>query len=250
VKDFAAEAERKRLAGDAHAAIEIAEAGLADEPANDSARIALALALIDVGDVPRARLALAAAFPQHARPAEAPPPVPAEPLEFTEPAELTGPASASREFADSLDDDELEHAFATAETNPDEMMSANRVVEQTLEDEQVDAPEAGFEVTDSPTYATESMATLLEEQGRSAQAHAMREALSADFDFPGETEAADGAFGGAQSIPISGSPWDGAGVGPDHANRLRAMATLESWLHNLKSAHGSREFQSRAGRPS
>ena len=57
--DFAAEAERSRLRGDAHAALRIAEAGLANAPSSAGGRMALALALIDLGDLPRAREELA-----------------------------------------------------------------------------------------------------------------------------------------------------------------------------------------------
>lgn len=240
MKDFAAEAESRRSAGDAHAAVDIAERGLALEPGNDRLRMALALALIDLGDLPRARRELSWALaPSH-----------------TDSAHTD---SARTDFGDSLGDDELEHAFAHAETDPDEMMSANRVVEQTLENEHVDAPEVGFDITGSPTYATATMAALLEEQGRSGQAHRLREALEIELDNESTherlggrgtldaAEAIDDAdasgFGAAQS------DWTGAGVGPDHAHRLRVVATLESWLHNLKSAHALREVE-RAGGPS
>jgi hypothetical protein len=201
--DFATEAERHRLQGDAHAAVHIAETGLVNDPKSERGRMALALALIDLGDLPRARTELADCLA----------PTGLEPI---------------AEFDDTLGDEELDSAFETAETNPDEMMSANRVVEQTLEDEAIDVPEAGFDVTHHPTYATETMASLLAEQGRRAEAERVREALSAPAALPGDESLP------FASMPSSGDDWAGTSVGPDLANRLRVVATLEGWLHNLR----------------
>ncbi len=246
MKDFAAEAERTRRAGDAAAAVEIARAGLADEPANDRGRMALALALLELGDLPRARQELEMAFPAD---------TPVAPLIATpEPIGLEG----------ELGDEELESAFARAETNPDEMMSANKVVEQTLENEHVHVPEAGFDVTDSPTYATETMASLLEEQGREGDAEALRVSLGRpEEDLLGDAAnasmiqsvAASGLPDAAESKPASHHEWAElaeAGVGPDHAKRLRVVATLESWLHNLRqnAERDLRERPGAAGEPS
>ncbi len=228
MKDFAVEAERMRRAGDAHAAAEIAEAGLVDEPANDRGRMVLALALLDLGDVPRARQELEMAFPVDTPVASAIPP--------PEPIGLGG----------DLGDDELDSAFATAETNPDEMMSANKVVEQTLENEHADVPEAGFDVTESPTYATETMLSLLEEQGREGDAEALRVSLGRrEEDLLGDPEnasplesfAPSGLPDAAEAKSTSHPEWAElaeAGVGPEHAKRVRVVTTLESWLHNLR----------------
>jgi len=247
VKDHAAEAESRRSAGDAHAAVEIAERGLALDPGNDRLRMVLALALIDLGDVPRARRELAAGC----APARRQPGFASAQPEF---------AHAQPDFGDSLGDDELEHAFAHAETNPDEMMSANRVVEQTLENEHVDVPEVGFDITGSPTYATATMAALLEEQGRAGQAHALREALELELENESTHERlapqalldAAEVFedDGSQPFGAADSDWTNAGVGPDHANRLRVVSTLESWLHNLRNAQELRDVRQRAGGPS
>jgi len=208
VSDFADEAERLRRAGDARAAVETAEAGLADEPDNARGRIVLALALLDLGDPSCAREQLETAFP----PARAA----ASVAGAAEPIGLTG----------EVGDDELESAFALAETDPDEMMSANKVVEQTLENEHVDVPEAGFDVTESPTYATETLASILEEQGRVGDAQALREALVR----PDRDQQEGG--------------WGDADVGPAHAERLRVLSTLESWLHNIRR-HAAYELRDR-----
>ena len=188
MNEFADEAERMRKAGDPQAAVEMVEAGLAVEPDNDRGRIVLALALLDLGDLARARERLERAFPAE---------TPVVPVAF--PPEAIG-------LAGELSDDELESAFAEAETNPDEMMSANKVVEQTLENEHVDVPEAGFDITESPTYATETMASILEEQGRVDDARSLRDALI----------------------------HPDAELGPTHVERVSVLATLESWLHNLR----------------
>lgn len=194
--DFVADAERSRRRGDAHAALEIAEAGLATSPADERGRIALALALIDLGDLPRAREELARA------------------LEGAAPAA----PQATAGFAGDLADDELDSAFAAAETNPDEMMDANRVVQRTLEQHaDVDGAEGDFDLVGHPTYATETMASLLAGQGRAAEADALRASL-------------------ARSAPAAEDTarWDETGVGPDHAEQLRIVTTLEGWLHNLR----------------
>ncbi len=234
MKDFAVEAERLRRAGDSLAAIEIAEAGLVDDPANARGRMVLALALLDLGDLPRARRELEMGFPAD---------TPVAPASLTpEPIGLGG----------DVGDDELDSAFAEAETNPEEMMSANKVVEQTLQNEQVGRPEAGFNVTGSPVYATETMASLLEEQGRAGDAEAVRESLGRpEEELLGDVEniesvAPSGVRPAAESTPLSDARWaEAAGVGPDHAERVRIVTTLEGWLHNLRL---NAERDSQAGR--
>ena len=203
----------------------MAEAGLAVEPDNDRGRIVLALALLDLGDLARARERLERAFPAE---------TPVVPVAF--PPEAIG-------LAGELRDDELESAFAEAETNPDEMMSANKVVQQTLENEHVEVPEAGFAITDSPTYATETMASILEEQGRVGEAEALRRGLVHPGDDPFgdasnlsavESIDAAGMLDLTGSTSTSGAEWTDAAVGPAHAERLRVLATLEGWLYNLR----------------
>lgn len=214
--DFAAEAEQLRQRGDAPAAVKVAEAGLARQPQHWRGRIVLALARIDLGDVLQARDELEAALsagriggPGRAS-AAAPPATPA----------LDG----------DLGDDELETAFAEAESDPSEMLDANALVEQTLRAAELDGPEPDFDLSSHPTYATESMAALLDSQGRHGEAETLRHALAAgrSVDLRSLEPLRDGGAGDA-----SGG-WDDADVGPDHARRIRVVATLEGWLHNLK----------------
>lgn len=207
--DFAAEAEQLRQRGDALAAVRVAEAGLTRRPDDWRGRVVLALARIDLGDVLQARDELAAALP------------------------LLGVRSASagqpvREALDgALEDDELETAFAEAESDPSEMMDANTLVEQTLRAAELDGPEPDFDLSSHPTYATESMAALLDSQGRRAEAEAVRQALATGRSVDLGALDLDGSAGGAGG-------WAEASVGPDHAKRLRVVATLESWLYNLR----------------
>lgn len=81
----------------------------------------------------------------------------------------------------AIADHEIERAFETAETNPDEMVDANDIAEQAMEaalgPAETDEPEAGFAPTRHPTYATETMADLLERQGDADGAHAIRSRL-------------------------------------------------------------------------
>lgn len=219
-KDFAANAEQLRLNGDAHAAARVAEAGLARAPEDLHGRIALALARIDLGDVLQARDELAAVLA----------PLCAAPV-----------PSARDDFGlqDGVGDDELETAFAEAESDPNEMMDANRVVEQTLRAADLDLPEPDasgpefaeaepdFDVSRHPTYATESMAMLLDEQGRHSEAAALRESLAAR-----RREQAADPF--TDPGPDPANAWGASGLGPDHARQLQVVATLEGWLYNLR----------------
>lgn len=244
--DFVERAEQYRQEGDALRAVVVAESGLEQAPDDLRGRIALALARIDLGDVLQAReeLAMVLGGKQHDEEAL----VPVEPLALgsqeLEPAGLDSAGLASAGLGEAVGDDELETAFAEAESQPDEMMDANRVVEQTLRAAQLDAPEAvdapdgEFDVTSNPTYATESMAALLDGQGRSDEAEALRVSLAAR----------------EESAPLDAEPdhdpaaWGQAGFGPDHARQLQVVATLEGWLHNLKRQEERNPGRESAGR--
>ncbi len=224
--DFAADAEQLRLNGNAVAAIEVAEAGLVRTPDDLKGRIALALARIDLGDVLQARDELAAVLaPSRATPR----PTSAAALEARAPVD----SAAGFDLDGEVEDDELETAFALAESDPDEMMDANRVVEQTLRAAELDAPEADFDLTSHPTYATESMAMLLDEQGRRAEAAALREVLAERRNTQASPSLEEPDLELASDSDLAPA-WGAAGLGPDHARQLHVVATLEGWLHNLK----------------
>lgn len=90
------------------------------------------------------------------------------------------------EHAGPIADDEIDRAFAAAETNPDEMVDANDIADRamaaTLGPDAMDEAEASFAPARHPTYATETMAGLLERQGDAGGAEAIRSAL----DGPGQ----------------------------------------------------------------
>ena len=76
---------------------------------------------------------------------------------------------------DALADDELHRAFHEAETDTSEMIDANSVVEEAILQQDFDDDLADDFVSDlSPVFATETMATLLEEQGDAAAAEGIR----------------------------------------------------------------------------
>ena len=219
-RDFAAAAEQHRRDSDAHAAITLAEQGLARHPNNGRGRVALALALLDAGEPARAKLELerllqSGEFPASADGRGAAAAVPAAPTE------------AAPTFEHAVADHEIEDAFADAETNPDEMMDANTVVEQTLRGEAFDAIEP-FDVSEHPTYATRTMASLLEQQGRPAEASALRTSLGEAHVSADSAPGWDGAAGDSGGSTERGA--DAAAL-----ERRRSLATLESWLRNVRA---------------
>jgi hypothetical protein len=122
-------------------------------------------------------------------------------------AESSGAIPAAAGPARSITDDELELAFADAEPELERMRNADDVAQQAilqadraLEAEGQMAPD---EVGDH--FATETMASLLEQQGDEAAAERIRAAL-------------DGPDG-AEDL---GGP-----------SRAATVATLERWLENL-----------------
>jgi hypothetical protein len=206
---MAAAAERCRREGDAEAAIALAETGLVQAPQSACCRIALALALLDTGDRARAGLELERV------------------LAFAEPSTRPVPPEAPLTFGRGVGDDEIEDAFAEAESNPDEMMDANRVVEQTLRGEAFDL-ETPFDVSAHPTYATRTMASLLEKQGRPDQATALRTTLDVASDpaVPAGTN--------PRVEPVSENAQRPAAKDAVSASRDRSVATLEGWLRNVQ----------------
>ena len=211
--DFVSLAEERRRAGDAHAALALAEEGL-EKARGESVdclrtRVALALALLDLGDLPRARTELACGLDTLAIDPDTP---------CAEP-------NASSAFGEALGEEEIEYAFEQAESNPDEMMDANKVVEQTLRRDQEAQAGVAFDVSEHPTYATNTMAELLASQGSTVQAEALRNSLllSQSTRPPGP------------DAPGVGEAVSGESVGMERdVDRLRVVTTLETWLHNVR----------------
>ena len=196
--EFAALAERKRRAGQPDEARRIAEAGLAGRPDHIEGRIALGLALMDLGEISTAREVLSAALPT--------PSLARDPDDIGEPGpgERWLEASASRELGGAFpqrapvgdpDDLEIDRAFEEAESDPSEMMDANRVAEHVLDRE---------------------MSDLAFDQ----------EARHEAFEGDGGVAVADAAY---LDDLAAGEPMN-------EANRVRILATLETWLQNIRRA--------------
>jgi len=205
---FAALAEAHRRSGAAQRAIEVARDGLRHQPELAAGRVALALALLDQERIEEARTELARvldAIPDH------PPAVAALESSGERSAESTGeqppqrvdtPAEASLGALGAIEEVELEEAFASAEAERDQMIDANHLAEAALRsvDDVADPLSA-----ESP-LATETVASLLEEQGHAGEAEAMRQAIELRED-----------------------------VGPEpKQSEDRVIATLERWLDNLR----------------
>jgi hypothetical protein len=190
------EAEAERRAGRPEQARRLAEAALVEEPFELEGRTVLALACLDLGDAEAARRALE-------------PVVQGWALPRPEPIAL-GPAleEGFRVQADPLADlaeNELETAFATAEAEPVDVWTTDRVAEAALRDVERGEPEGvGVDDPDSP-FATETVASLLERQGEPERAQAIRRVLEAE---------------------------EGAALAPEV--RKRWVNTLERWLENLR----------------
>jgi hypothetical protein len=215
---FPALAEANRRAGRPKEAEQVAREGLRERPGFMAGRVALSLALLDLGRVDEARTELIQVLemiPDHALAAEA--------LSRAAPqghSAIEEPAEFSRPLSD-LAEAELENAFEDAEAQPDEMLSANRLVAAAVRGVDRDEPEGVMMPfsEDSP-FATETVAGLLEQQDHRGEAQAMRTVL--DDAAPSATLATD----------------PGAGFQDTMNQRARVIATLERWLENLR--RGSR----------
>jgi Flp pilus assembly protein TadD len=169
---FPALAEANRRAGRLEEAERVARDGLRLRPDCPAGRVALALALLDLGRTPDARRELERALAD----------VPDHPL-----ARAAYGASGDLDDAlDELEDRELDGAFASAEPDLDEMLDANELAARALRAADLDQPEGFVPAADSP-FATRTVAELLERQGHGAEAAALRRTLSGggEGDGPG-----------------------------------------------------------------
>jgi hypothetical protein len=198
------EAEAARRAGRVEEARRLAEAGLVDEPYQLTGRAVLALACLDQDDPAGARRALEPAAASVA--AFAP-----EPLALDVAADE--PFHVQSDPLADLAENELDHAFAGAESEPVEAWTTNRVAEAALHAVEEGQPEGvpAAEAADAPPaespFATETVANLYERQGDPERARAIRRTLR----------------GG-----------EGRTAPPDE--RRRWIGTLERWLDNLRRA--------------
>lgn len=207
---FAALAEAHRRAGRAKDAERVAREGLRERPSFVAGRVALSLALLDLGRVDEARAELIRVLemnPDH--------PLAANALHRAAPR-AEGAIGELEEASGPLVDlaeDEIESAFQDAEAQPDEMLSANRLVAAAVRGVDHDQPEGVMPFSPDSPFATETVASLLERQNHRGEARAMRDAL--------EGSAASAA--------------DRSSTLHDSINhRARVVATLERWLGNLR----------------
>jgi tetratricopeptide (TPR) repeat protein len=214
---FPALAEANRRAGRAKEAERVAREGLRERPEFVAGRVALSLALLDLGRADEARAELIRVLemnPHHAPAASA--------LHRAAPLDhgaMDEPAETSELLGD-LAEDELENAFQDAEAQPDEMLSANRVVAAAVRGVDQGEPEGVMPFSADSPFATETVAGLLEQQNHRGEAEAVREVL--------------------EGPPASAT----LATGPDLAlhdtmnHRAGVIAILERWLENLR--RGSR----------
>jgi len=121
-------------------------------------------------------------------------------------SELTARPLGSVRPARSITDDELEMAFADAEPELEQMRDADQVAQQAILEADRALEAEGDMAPDEVGnhFATETMASLLEQQGDGEAAQRIRSALVPTEDLAGRTR------------------------------RPEAVATLERWLDNLR----------------
>ncbi len=256
--EFPALAEALRRAGRATEARRVSEIGLEHAPGRMAGRVSLGLALLELGEAEEAKRALAAILDSLVDPhalvsggtgAQSLSAAAAAETALDSPSDLTQmPLPASPEdlvalpmqngdresdFEHEVADAEIDQAFLGAKPESDQMLSANRMAERALLDhapsaETGETSEEGFEVYEGSAFNTSTMATLLERQGDSAGASAIRDSLgggSSERRSPRAGDAAELLAAASQEWPAADTPV---------AGKARILAVLESWLHNLQ----------------
>jgi hypothetical protein len=120
------------------------------------------------------------------------------------------------EFSEGVSDLELDHAFEAAEPQTDQMLDADSVAQVAMRqaDEALDGDRAPDEL--GSTFATRTMADLLERQGDAEGAARIRAGL------------ADAAAAAPVEHPMS------EGTPGGRPSRRQVIARLERWLGNLR----------------
>jgi hypothetical protein len=211
-------AERARRAGDPYEAARIARELLGH--GDDSAvRAALALALLDLGELDEARHALEMLLESltgeesglHGNLSFG---VSSAHTDTLPDDTLAAATAATLELVGALDDGSFERALETAEVQRELMLDADGVAEQVLRDIPAEIPDEILPSIDSP-FATRTFADLLERQGHESEAETLRSRLSRRLES-------------AQSAPEASVLETAAG------GRAHVVATLERWLENLR----------------
>ncbi len=232
---FASLAEAQRRAGLLEEAEQTARTGLRHRPDQLAGRVALGLALLDLGRIDDARRELG-------RVLEA---VPDQPLASDALRRVaTGESAVSRGDPprtgaavgfDRLDDGELDDAFASAETDTDEMIDADDIARRAIRTAKLDRPEGVERAAQSP-FTTRSMAELLERQGRAEDARVLRDLMDNEFGARAAPPPRSTAAREAPAASREGAAGDRDAV-PDpplDEERAAVICTLESWLERLR----------------
>lgn len=164
-QDFAAQAERLRRAGDPSAALEHARAGLQSDSHHVAGRVAVALALLDLGRVQDARHELEAIV-------------------------YVGDAPHEEEPLPELADEEVERAIEEASPESDAMLDAERIAMGAIRAVEGEGPGSGPELP-GEAFRTQTMAHLLEQQGDREGAAAIRASLRSEIVQENETARVD-----------------------------------------------------------
>jgi hypothetical protein len=222
-------AEQARRGGDPGLAVRLAREGLAH--GDDAAlRVALALALLDLGELEDARHSLEGVIDglagdesarQHGHGhfgAGHGAMIPDTTLAAATAATLELVSSLDVELVGAIDEASFERAFEQAETQPELMLDADDVAERVLRDVPAEPRDELLPSADSP-LATRTFADLLARQGHDSVAESLRSTLASR-----PYEAAD-----AHSTP-GGSSDPEAQIDA----RERVVGTLERWLENLR----------------
>lgn len=259
--EFPALAEAERRSGDPERARAVAEAGLAAAPGRLAGRVALGLALIDLGRSEQARQVLAGILDPALEPhriareddaSDGLDVTAAEALDW--PGESVSPGIAPDAPAE-LADDELDLAFAVAEPEIDEMISPNRMAERVLLDHdpidlsdddggderddppplELDEEEDGL-AAPGPAFRTATMAELLARQGDAAGAEAIRRELERRREGTVAARPVDAAVvpDRADFAGVSAREHDREPVHSTPDRRHDILATLERWLQNIQ----------------
>ena len=124
------------------------------------------------------------------------------------------------EFSDPMSDKELDRAFAEAESETDEMVSANAVAKLAMD--QADRSLAGQLGPDElgSSFATESMAELLDQQGNFESARRIRASLAQAAAAHDDVLTPAEVLSSVQERP----------------SRQQSLVTLERWLGNLRGS--------------
>lgn len=249
-------AEAYRRAGMVERAESIAKSGLAEAPERLGGRVALALAMLDQGEITLASRELASILeniPELPSEADEATPVAAaaEPKEhrlYSTP--LATPSEALPQFDEqranrgsdeALREEEIDDAFDSARAEAEQMVSANQLAESAMlgvgddtddtddADSSDDARDVGkadgaYSASEGRVFATETMANLLEDQGDLPGAERVRASIL-DETCPVESESATEVDAPMPTLDLDSAR--------DERN-TRNINRLERWLANIR----------------